>query len=359
MTRIASIPDAAAAAISEASARRGIAGLLSNYCQLTKARLSALVVLTSGAGFALGSGDTIHWTTMLWTMLGTALAAGSANIFNELWEIERDRRMPRTQSRPLPTGRIGPFHAMILGVTLGSAGLIILDIMASTPAATLALVSLVLYVAVYTPLKPRSTLNTLVGAVCGALPPMIGWVAAAGTFDPGAWILFGILYVWQLPHFFALAWLYREDYQRGGFVMLPAVDPHGELTGRVIVLTSAILIPLALALTLQRAAGLVYAGGALALGLLMLGLAAQFHKQRTNVAARKVFLASILYLPLLLALMVLDRQPHVPTATEPSEWQREWVASTDELLSYTAGSGVTPAIIPGAMRSETGHDGRP
>lgn len=347
MTRIASTTDAASPAIASSASSRPVAGLFAAYSELTKARLSALVVLTAGAGFVLGSGAQINWLTMFWTMLGTALAAAAANILNELSEIDRDRRMQRTRSRPLPAGRVSQWHAMLLAVVLGSVGLVVLDIMVSALAATLALLSLVLYVAVYTPLKPRSTTNTLVGAVCGALPPMIGWAGAAGSLGAGAWVLGGILYVWQLPHFFALAWMYREDYQRGGFVMLPAVDPQGELTGRVAVLTSLILIPIALALTLHQSAGLVYAGGAFVLGLTMLAQAVRFHRSRTNVDARRLFLASIMYLPIMLALMVLDRVPHHPQAAISEPDEAAWVMQADARTNTIDTAGVVPsALLP-------------
>jgi len=344
MSHLATRSDVAAPAL-EAGATLRSSSLFSAYSDLTKARLSSLVVLTSGAGFALGSGATIQWSLMLWTMLGTALAAASASIFNELSEIDRDRKMHRTRSRPLPTGRISQWHAMVLGVVLGAAGLIVLDILVNPLAAVLALASLVLYVAVYTPLKPRSTTNTLVGAVCGALPPMIGWVGATGHLDTGAWVLGGILYVWQLPHFFALAWMYREDYQRGGFVMLPAVDPHGELTGRVVVLTSLILVPLALMLTLQHAAGLVYAGGSLVLGIGMLMLAIKFHRTRTTSDARRLFLASITYLPIMLTLMVLDREPFYPTSTSFTSPESAWMEQVDAMAAHAGLTGVVPAAL--------------
>jgi len=306
-------------------------GLPSAYSQLTKARLSAMVVLTSGAGFILGSGDTIRWSVMLWCMLGTALAAAAANILNELSEIDRDRRMHRTQSRPLVTGRIGHWHAMVLAVVSGASGLVLLDIMVNTFAAVLALISLVVYVAAYTPLKPRTTLNTLIGAVCGALPPMIGWVGASGRLDPGAWILGGILYVWQIPHFLALAWMYRDDYRRGGFAMLPAVDPHGEITARVVVLTSLVMIPLGLALTLQHAAGMIYAVGSVALAMLVAAPALRFYTRRTNSDARRVFLASITYLPLLLVLMTVDRVPAVSPSPARPKIDPHWLAPDTSL----------------------------
>lgn len=313
--------------------------LASAYGELTKSRLSTLVVLTTGAGFVLGSGETIRWTIMVWTMIGTALCAAAAAILNELSEIDRDRRMHRTQSRPLVIGRISQIHAMLLAVVLGAIGLSLLDILVNTFAAVLALACLVIYVAIYTPLKPRSTLNTLVGAICGALPPMIGWVGATGQLDVGAWILGGILYVWQIPHFLALAWLYREDYRRGGFAMLPNLDPHGEITSRVVVLTSLILLPLALGLTLQDSTGLVFAWCSVVLALGMVALAIRFHMNRTNIDARRVFLASITYLPIMLILMVVDRVPHYPHSDEIETADFVWTLPASELDAHAMVNG--------------------
>jgi protoheme IX farnesyltransferase len=295
--------------IAPRAAARG--GLLSQYLALTKARLSALVLVTTAVGFVLATPESasINWSRLLWTMLGTALCAGCASALNQLWEISRDARMLRTRSRPLPSGAMSPMHAFIAAMVMGYLGVAMLGLGANLFAAGLALLTIVLYALVYTPLKARSTTNTIVGAVCGAIPPMIGWVAAAGRLDIGAWIMAAILFVWQIPHFFALAWLYRADYQRGGFVMLPVLDRDGRITTRVVILTSLMLVPLGMLATLLDLAGLFSAAASLLLGLAMLILAMRLHLTRSNADARLLFLASIAYLPLLLAMMVVDRGP--------------------------------------------------
>jgi protoheme IX farnesyltransferase len=291
-----------------ADGRRGLIGI---YLQLAKARLSALVLLTTAVGFVMGTTGTgsIDWIRLLLTVGGTALAAGAANAFNQVAEMHRDALMHRTRTRPLPAGAIGPRHAVIFALLSAGAGLVILAVAVNLAAAGLALATICIYIGLYTPLKTRSTINTLVGAVCGAIPPMIGWVAATGSLEPGAWILGALLFVWQIPHFFALAWLYREDYTRGGYAMLPVLDRTGWLTGQVVVLTSLSLLPLALAVTLAGLTGWVYAAGSIVLGLWILVFGARLYTQRTDACARRLFVASIVYLPVLLCLMVADRGP--------------------------------------------------
>jgi heme o synthase len=277
------------------------------YLELTKARLSALVLLTTAVGFVLATPAAIDWALFTWTLLGTALAAGCANALNQVFEAPRDRRMIRTAGRPLPSGAMSRTHAFVAAAAMGYVGIGLLAVLVNLYAAALALLTIVLYVAMYTPLKPRSTLNTLVGAVCGAIPPMIGWAAASGTIAGGAWLLAAILFVWQIPHFFALAWLYREDYARGGFCMVPVLDRGGEITGRVAVLTSMLLVPLALIGVLIGMAGLVYAVGSFALGVWLMILAGRFYVRRSDASARAVFVASIVYLAALLGLFVADQ----------------------------------------------------
>ena len=286
---------------------------MSLYLELTKARLSALVVVTTAVGFVMATPAhaQIDWLTLVFTIVGTALAAGGANALNQLIEMRRDALMHRTRNRPLPAGAMGPAHALIVAMLLCYAGLGVLAVQANLLAAGLALATIVIYIAAYTPLKTRTTLNTLVGAVCGAIPPLVGWVAAAGRLDAAAWVLAGLLFVWQIPHFFALAWLYREDYARGGHVMLPVLDETGRLTGRIVVVTSLCLIPLALSGTLFGLAGPAYALGSLALGLWFVGVGARLCARRTEANARRLFLASIIYLPAVLGLMVVDRRAPV------------------------------------------------
>ena len=279
------------------------------YMQLTKARLSALVVVTTAVGFIMASAGSIDWLRLLWTVLGTTLAAGGASAFNQLAEVRRDGLMSRTCTRPLPSGAMSLTHSFVFAMLLAFGGLAGLMVMVNLAAAGLALLTLLIYLFAYTPLKTRTSLNTLVGAICGAIPPMIGWVAATGTLDYGAWILALLLFVWQIPHFLALAWLYRKDYERGGFVMLPVIDPSGRLTGRVVVLMTLVLLPLGVAAALSGLAGWLYTFGSVALGLWMLRLGLRLHAQRSDSNARRVFVASLVYLPALLCLMVIDRGP--------------------------------------------------
>lgn len=280
--------------------------------QLTKAKLSALVVLTTAVGFVMATTGSIDWMRLLWTVIGTSLIAGAASVFNQIAEIKLDRLMNRTKERPLPSGAISTRHSFIFAMILGYAGLAILSLLINFAAAGLALLTLLTYVLAYTPLKTRSTLNTIVGAVCGAIPPMIGWVAVAGTLEFGAWLLAVLLFVWQIPHFLALAWLYRKDYERAGFAMLPVIDKSGQLTARVIVLTSLVLLCLSLTSTVSGMAGWIYTIGSVTLGLWLLKLAIGLHACRTDAGARKVFLASLVYLPALLCLMMIDRGPVLP-----------------------------------------------
>jgi heme o synthase len=289
-------------------------GLIALYAELTKARLSALVLLTTAVGFILASSGGVDWLLLMWTVIGTALAAGCASALNQIIEINLDKRMIRTHGRPLPSGAMSVAHCFAAAMIMGASGLIILVLFVNLAAGWLALATIVIYAIVYTPMKVRSTLNTIVGAICGAIPPMIGWVAASNTLDTGAWLLAAILFVWQLPHFFALAWLYREDYARGGYAMLPVVDRKGQVTCQVIVLTSLMLLPLALAATLLSIAGMVFAIGSLLLGAWMTVLGVQLYHNRTDANARRVFFASITYLPVVLCLMVIDRGHMTPAS---------------------------------------------
>ena len=210
---------------------RSLAGRssLSSYLELGKARLSTLVVATTAVGFAVAPGR-FDALLFAWTLLGTTLAALGANSLNQWAERERDALMERTRTRPLPSGRLAAREALAAGVLESLGGVALLAALVNLLTALLAAFVILLYVLVYTPMKSRSHLNTLVGAVCGAIPPMMGWTAVTGALDPGAYILAAVLFVWQIPHFLALAWLYREDYQRGGYKMLPHSDPSGRLT---------------------------------------------------------------------------------------------------------------------------------
>lgn len=277
--------------------------------ELSKAKLCALVVVTAAAGFVLGSPGSVDFSLLGLAMVGIGLAGLGANALNQWMEIDRDARMKRTAGRPLPTGRLSRREALVFAAVCAVAGPLILGVFVNGLTAGLAVGCELIYVLLYTPLKTRTPLNTLVGAVCGALPPMMGWSAAAGGLGFGAWILGAILFIWQIPHFLALAWLYREDYARGGFRMLPAVDGSGRLTCRLILLYSLLLAPLGLTVTLAGLTGPLFAAGSLLLGMGMIVVGVRLWRRRTNRDARIVFLTSVVYLPLLFGLMVVDAVP--------------------------------------------------
>jgi protoheme IX farnesyltransferase len=281
--------------------------VISLYLELAKARLTGLVALTTVAGFIMGHEGRLDWWTLFWTALGTALAGGGSNGLNQWKESRLDFLMDRTRSRPLPSGRIGDFHAFWWAVATSVIGVGILAVFVNLLTAALGAVTVLLYVLVYTPLKTRTSLCTLVGAVCGAIPPMMGWTGATGSLGHGAWLLAATLFVWQIPHFLALAWLYRNDYEKGGFQMLPVVDTSGRLTCQTIILYSIALLPIGLALSLVGVTGWFYAAGSILLGVMMVRLGLNLNRKRTDQEARRLFLASLAYLTLLMGLMVLDR----------------------------------------------------
>ncbi len=277
------------------------------YCDLFKIRLTFLVLVTTLVGFYIGSRGTVDYVLMFHTILGTALVASGASALNQLWERDYDARMRRTQDRPLPSGRMQPATVLLVGCVAAAAGLIYLALTAKLTTSLLAAASLVTYVFVYTPLKRVTWLNTAVGAVPGGLPPLIGWAAARGQLDAEGWALFGILALWQLPHFMAIAWIYRDEYARAGFKMLPVIDPGGLRTGRQAVVQTLGLLPVSLCPFVLKLAGPVYLAGALILGLAFLWYALQFARYLTVTRARQLFYVSIIYLPLLLGVMVLDK----------------------------------------------------
>jgi protoheme IX farnesyltransferase len=277
-----------------------------DFLELTKPRLSSFVLLVVALAAWLGSMGAIAPATLFLAVLGTALVAGGANALNMVLERDLDARMARTAGRPLPSGRLDAREAAIFGGALTVTGLLLL--LGTTPlAALLAAVTSASYLLVYTPLKRKTTLNTHVGAVPGALPALIGWAAARGTLDPAAWTLFGIVYLWQLPHFLAIAWLYKDDYARGGFRMLPSADPDGVATGRQALLGALALLFASLLPALAGLAGGSYFAGALLLGAWFVRRALSFAVARTAGSARQLLRASLLYLPAILLLMLLDR----------------------------------------------------
>ncbi|MFN0136976.1 MAG: heme o synthase [Phycisphaerae bacterium] len=281
--------------------------VIADLLALCKARLCALVVFTAAVGFALAAGRWFDWAAFAWMLIGTTLSAFGANAANQCMEVDRDARMKRTRNRPLPSGRLDRGTAAMVAVAMCVAGPAVLLFSVNWVTAALSAACIIIYIAIYTPLKTRSTANTFVGAVCGAIPPMMGWSAATGTLEPGAFVLGAILFVWQIPHFLALAWMYREDYQRGGYRMLPLFDPAGQLTCQAIVIYSLMLVPVTLLLTLSGVVGVVYAAAALLLGVGLILLGVRLYRERTLASARGVFLASVIYLPVLMGVMLVDR----------------------------------------------------
>jgi protoheme IX farnesyltransferase len=284
--------------------------VLGIWAELTKVRLNALVLVTTAVGFALAELGPIDWPRLGWTCAGTALAAASASLFNQLFERRRDALMHRTRGRPLPAKQVHPAAVFTMALLTGYGGAALLGVMVGLLPAALAAANILLYAVLYTPLKPRTTFNTIIGAVCGAIPPVIGWTAVTNSIDPGAWLLGGLLFVWQIPHFLALAWLYREDYARGGHAMLPVRDSGGEITAQVVLLTTLPLVPIGLSATALGLTGLVSAVVSALLGLAFCVLSWRFYKHRDDRSARQVFLASITYLPIVLAAMTIDRGPN-------------------------------------------------
>lgn len=275
--------------------------------ELIKARLTFLVLLTTLVGFYVGQIGSLDFVLLFHTMLGTALVASGAAALNQLLEREHDAKMHRTEDRPLPSGRLGAETVLIVGGVCAGVGMIYLAFAVNLLTSLLGTVTLASYLFVYTPLKRVTSLNTAVGAVPGALPPLMGWVATRGEITIEGCSLFAILFFWQLPHFLAIAWMYREDYARAGFVMLPVIDPQGQRTGRQAVSHTLGLLPISLCPFIFKLAGSVYVFGALGLGLAFLWFAIQFSRHLTVQKARHLFYASILYLPLLLGLMVFDK----------------------------------------------------
>jgi len=282
-------------------------GIVSDLFVLTKARLSLLVIITTFVGFCLASGERLDWLLLANAVLGTTLAAGAAAVLNQFIEISVDRLMERTRYRPLPAGRIKPVHALVLGLGMGVIGVTWLALAVNALSAVLAAVTIFTYIVAYTPLKRRTSLCTIVGAVSGAIPPVIGWVAVKPSFDLGAWVLFGILFTWQMPHFLAIAWMYRDEYAQAGFVMLRRDDVSGSKTAFQSLLYTAALIIITLVPYHAGMNNEIYLGGALLLDGVMLLFAVQFLVERERASARRLFFASILFLPLILGLMVFTK----------------------------------------------------
>ncbi len=277
------------------------------YLELTKPRITWLILMSTAVGFVFGARSAWHWLAFLHTMIGTGLIASGTAALNQWYEREPDARMRRTMARPLPSGRIGASRALWFAIAISAAGFLELSLGVNWLSGLLGLFTLASYLFVYTPLKQRSPHATTIGAIPGAMPPLIGYAAASGTLNWDAWILFAILFVWQFPHFYAIAWMYREDYERAGIRMLPVVEPDCKSTARQILLYLLILLPLSLAPKFVSMAGNAYLIGALMLGVLFLYSGVNVILHRTRQQARRVLLASVVYLPALYGLMLLDR----------------------------------------------------
>lgn len=275
---------------------------------LTKVRLNALVVLTTAAGYYMGLQGPVNWLQMTMVCLGTALVALGSAAFNQINERHVDALMERTKSRPMPQQRMTVQQASLVGYGTTIAGLALLVFFGNWLAAVIALATTLLYVVIYTPMKLKSSLATVVGAIPGALPPMIGWAAARGSVDLVSWTLFLIMFFWQMPHFLAIAWICREDYARAKMPMLSVVDSDGSMTGRQAVVYAAALVPVSVMPMLFGMTGRSYGIGALVLGITLVAVATGFAFKRTNQNARMLFLTTIAYLPLLLILMAFGRR---------------------------------------------------
>lgn len=297
------VPSAAAAPTAAARWRARV----SDYATLTKPGITRMVLLTAAVGFYLASPGPIDWLLLAHTLFGVALAASGTNALNQFVERELDALMVRTRTRPLPSGRLDPVRALVFAATISTLGIMHLAAFVNALTAVLVAISLISYVFIYTPLKRRTTLATIVGAVPGALPILAGWTAAADSLQLGGWALFWILFLWQMPHFLALAWLFRDDYRRGGFVMLSVLDADGRETGTQALLYAVALLPVSLIPTLLDLTGALYFGGALLLGTIFALFGLLLMMQRSEQRARRLFLTSVLYLPALLVLMVIDK----------------------------------------------------
>jgi len=305
-TKTAALPihsPTATDAVGSATAKTRVAA----YLELTKPRITFLIVLTSAAGFALGSRGAVNYRLLAHALIGIALLSSGIATLNQFIERELDGLMRRTADRPLPSGRLFPFEALWFGVSVTLMAEAYLALFVNVLTALLGLTVIAGYLFVYTPLKTRTSLSTALGAFPGAMPPLMGWAAARGEIDVAAWVLFAILFLWQFPHFLAIAWMYREDYGRAGIRMLPVVEPDGRVTGQQIIVYSLMLVPVSLLPTVLGISGKIYLVAAGVLGLLFLAVSVRAALSKSNQHARQLLLASVLYLPLLFGVMVLNR----------------------------------------------------
>lgn len=280
----------------------------SAFYELTKPGVTLLVVLTSAAGFYLGSSTELNLLLFFHTLMGTIVLSGGAATLNEFMERELDGKMNRTRNRPLPSGRLTAREAAVFGGVLVMGGALYLALLTNVMAAVLGIATVAIYLLAYTPLKTRTPICTTIGAIPGAMPPLIGWVVASGRLEFQAWILFGILFAWQFPHFLSIAWIYKDDYRQAGFTMLPSSDVDGRGTGRKIMAFTVVLLILSVMPVTSGLSGMVYLSGALLLGGAFLWYGVATMLRRSAASARNVLLASVVYLPLLLILMVIDKR---------------------------------------------------
>jgi protoheme IX farnesyltransferase len=285
----------------------GLIAVLRDYLELTKPRITLLILICTAVGYWFGCGASFHWTILAHALLGTALLASGTSALNQWYEVDSDAKMRRTRLRPLPAGRIKRRHGLTFGLLLSAVGFADLWYGTNLLAAALGLFTLLSYLLLYTPLKQLSPACTTVGAIPGAMPPLIGYTAAGHGIDASALALFLILFVWQFPHFDAIAWMYRDDYARGGIRMLPVIDPDGESTARRIVVCSLLLIPISLVPVFLGMTGALYAAAAILTGLGVVYFGARLGRERTLPRAHALLLATVFYLPALLCVMVLDR----------------------------------------------------
>ena len=285
----------------------GVREKVAAYAELTKPRIAIMLVLTSAAGFYLGTKGAFDGVLFANSLIAILLLAFGVATLNQFWEYRTDRLMERTASRPIPTGRITPTEALIFGLVQCAVAEVYLFLAVNTLTAVLGLLVIAGYILVYTPLKTRTSVSTALGAIPGALPPLMGWTAAANEISIGAWALFATQFLWQFPHFLAIAWMYREEYAKAGILMLPVLDPKGRLTARQIVSFAFMLLVASLAPFFLGLASIIYLIGAAILGLWFFAESVRFSVRRTNELAKRLLLASVIYLPLLFILLVLTK----------------------------------------------------
>lgn len=281
---------------------------LAAYFELTKPRIAFMLVLTSAAGFYLGAGGNFDFALFINSMIGITLLAFGVATLNQVWERKTDALMERTANRPLPANKVSVSEALIFGLLLCISAEIYLSVLVNMLTAILGLVVIVGYVLLYTPLKTRTSMSTAIGALPGAMPPLMGYTSSANEITMTAWVLFAILFVWQFPHFLAIAWMYREQYAKAKILMLPVIEPEGKITAKQIVIFTILLIPISLAPFFLGFAGIVYLIGASVLGIWFLAASITAARAKTVEKARKLLLVSVLYLPVIFALLVFNHK---------------------------------------------------